>query len=125
MKRRDAHNGAPWPPPPGDRLEALAGAGLPLDHPRGAAACLRRVMEQKVERLAAKGDLEREEAEELAKIGQALSRLEGAGYDLKGAAAEVMARFAAFVSARQADPARRNWLADQVEAFFAHLEGEL
>lgn len=129
MARAKAKTGGaqrPAPPeaaPAPERLEALAQAGPGLDHPRGAAACLRRVLEQKVRRLADKGDLEPKEADELAKIGQALSRLEAAGYDLRTAAAEVMARFAAFVSARRADPEQRNWLADEIEAFFSHLEG--
>jgi hypothetical protein len=107
------------------RLAALAARGTPpAGDPRGAAARLRRVLERKVERLTAGGDLDRRQAEELAKIASALARLEGAGYDLRAAAVEVMGRFASFVARREKDPGLCLRLADLMESFLAGLEGE-
>jgi hypothetical protein len=94
-----------------------------LGDPRGAAQALRELLRARVEQVLALGQLDKDTADELAKIAAILEKLEGAGYDLKAAALEVGERLAAFAQAREADPARRAWLADLLEAFYADLAG--
>jgi hypothetical protein len=109
---------------PPEGLARLAAAQPAPDDPRGAALCLRQVLEAKVRRMAAAGDVDREQADELAKIGQALARLEGAGFDLRAAAAEVLRRLAGFALEREADRDFLQRLAGLLDAFFLHLEGQ-
>lgn len=92
--------------------------------PRGAAQTLRELLGHRVEVLVAAGTLDKEQADELAKIGGVITKLEGAGFDLKAAAVEVAERLATFALAREADEARKAWLADLLNAFFLHLQGE-
>ena len=97
-------------------------AGQRLGDPRGAAQALRELLRQRVECLLAAQSLDRAAAEELAKIGVLLDKLEGSGYDLKSAAVEVGGRLADFVTAREPDPGRKSWLADTLAAFYLHLD---
>jgi hypothetical protein len=94
-----------------------------LGDPRGAAQALRELLRSRVEQVLAAGQLDKDTADELAKIAAILEKLEGAGYDLKAAALEVGERLAAFAQAREADPGRRAWLADLLEAFYCALAG--
>jgi hypothetical protein len=109
---------------PPEALARLAAAQPAADDPRGAALCLRRVLEAKVRAIAAAGDVDRDQADELAKIGQALARLEGAGFDLRAAAAEVLRRLAGFALQRETDREFLRRLAALLDAFFLHLEGQ-
>lgn len=95
-----------------------------LGDPRGAAASLRQVLGRKVEQVLAAGQLDPAAADELAKIGATLARLEGTGYDLAAATVEVSERLAAFAATWERDPARRAWLAELLAAFFRALEQE-
>lgn len=105
-------------------LTKLAGLTPGPGDPRGAARSLRQILCQKVERLTAKGDLDREESEELAKIAASLTKLERSGFDLRAAACEIIGRLASFVSAEERQKERRAWLADVLARFLAELEGE-
>lgn len=102
------------------RASQSQGAGR-LGDPRGAAQALRQLLGQRVAQVLAAGALDRETADELAKIAAILEKLEGTGYDLKAAALEVGERLVNFAAAREADPARKAWLADLLEAFYAAL----
>jgi hypothetical protein len=93
-----------------------------LADPRGAAQALRRLLGQRVEQVLLAGSLDRDQAEELAKIGALLEKLEQGGYDLRAAAVEVGARLVDFVAGREADPERKAWLADLLDAFYLHLD---
>lgn len=99
----------------------VARARQRLGDPRGAAQALRELLGQRVEQVLALGQLDKDMADELAKIAAILEKLEGAGYDLKAAALEVGERLAAFAQAREADPGRVAWLADLLEAFYSAL----
>ncbi len=101
---------------------ALAGPDPRLGDPRRAAQALRRALAGRVDEVLAGGGLDKATAEELAKIGASLNALEKAGTDPRAAALEVMERFGDFAAQREADPARRAWLADLVAAFFQSLE---
>ncbi|MBI4798630.1 MAG: hypothetical protein HY794_07840 [Desulfarculus sp.] len=101
---------------------AAAPAASRLADPRGAAQALRRLLGQRVEAVLLAGSLDKEQAEELAKIGALLEKLEQGGYDLKAAAVEVGARLVDFVAGREADPAQKAWLADLLAAFYFHLD---
>ncbi|MGD8561231.1 MAG: hypothetical protein PVG03_01795 [Desulfarculaceae bacterium] len=92
--------------------------------PRSAARVLREVLERKVKRIAAKGDIDRDEADEVAKIGAALSKLERDGLDLKAAALEIGERQAGFAARWEADQVKRAYVADFLAAFFRDLERE-
>lgn len=93
-----------------------------LADPRGAAQALRGLLGQRVEAVLLSGSLDKEQAEELAKIGALLEKLEQGGYDLRAAAVEVGARLAQFVAGRESDPAKKAWLADLLDAFYFHLD---
>jgi len=93
--------------------------------PRSAARALRGLLARKVAELLRGGELDRQAADELAKIGRSLAELERCGYDLRLASLEVLERFGRFVQSREPDPSRREWLAGQVAEFFRHLEGEV
>lgn len=93
-----------------------------LSDPRGAAQALRRLLGQRVEAVLLAGSLDKEQAEELAKIGALLEKLEQGGYDLKAAAVEVGARLVDFVAGREADPGKKAWLADALDAFYFYLD---
>jgi hypothetical protein len=107
--------------PPESRPMPAARARARLGDPRGAAQALRELLRSRVEQVLALGQLDKDTADELNKIAAILEKLEGAGYDLKAAALEVGERLAAFAQAREADPARRAWLADLLEAFYSAL----
>lgn len=92
-----------------------------LDDPRGAAQALRGLLARRVGEVLAQGGLERDQAEELVKIGTLLEKLEQGGYDLRSAAVEVGEQLAAFVAGRETDPGRLAWLADQLDAFYFSL----
>ncbi|MFH1035265.1 MAG: hypothetical protein V1806_12220 [Pseudomonadota bacterium] len=108
-------------PPRRAKTPAPAGADRLAD-PRGAAQALRRHLGQRVEAVLLAGSLDKDQAEELAKIGALLEKLEQGGYDLKAAALEVGARLADFVAGRQVDSAHQAWLADLLDAFYLHLD---
>jgi len=95
-----------------------------LGDPRGAARCLREVLAERVQNAVATGFLDPKTADELAKIGASIARLEGTGYDLKAAAVEVGERLANFAADWEADEGKRAWLADLLDAFFRRLEEE-
>jgi hypothetical protein len=107
--------------PPAVRARSAERQGCRLGDPRGAAQALRELLRARVEQVLARGQLDKDMADELVKIAAILEKLEGAGYDLKAAALEVGERLAGFAQAREADPARRAWLADLLESFYAHL----
>jgi len=92
-----------------------------LADPRGAAQALRELLGQRVEELLAHDALDAAAADELAKIGAVVAKLEGCGYDLKAAAVEVAERLADFAAGRESDAARLAWLADLLDAFFLDL----
>jgi len=94
-----------------------------LADPRGAAATLRELMARKVEELAASGELDASQADQLAKIAAACARLEREGYDLRAAAVEVGERLAA-LAAEDGDPDKLAWLGRLLERLFARLDGE-
>ena len=112
--------------PPRRPAKARSAAGDPagrrLGDPRGAAQALRELLRRRVESLLAADHLDRDSAEELSRIGALLEKLEGSGYDLRAAAVEVGQRLVDFVAGREADQGRKAWLADQLAAFFFHLE---
>lgn len=108
--------------PPRRAKNAAAPSASRLADPRGAAQALRRLLGQRVEAVLAAGSLDKEQAEELAKIGALLEKLEQGGYDLKAAAVEVGARLVDFVAGREPDAARKAWLADVLDAFYFHLD---
>ena len=124
--RRAKVNPAPIPvPEPASPSPAGSGAapgGGRLDDPRGAAQALRMRLKQQVAAQLAAGVLDRAATEELVKIGALIEKLEGCGYDLKAAAVEVGERLVDFVAGREADPARKAWLADTLAAFFLSLD---
>ncbi len=95
-----------------------------LADPRGAAATLRELMAQKVEELAATGELDASQADQLAKIAAACARLEREGYDLRAAAVEVGERLAALAAEGGEDPDKLAWLGRLLERLFARLDGE-
>lgn len=107
---------------PSRRAKTAAASHRRLADPRGAAQALRGLLGQRVEAVLNSGGLDREQAEELAKIGALLEKLERGGYDLKAAAVEVGARLVEFVAGREADPAQKAWLADLLDAFYFHLD---
>ena len=92
-----------------------------LADPRGAAQALRGLLGQRVEQVLMDGSLSKDQAEELAKIGALLEKLEQGGYDLRAAAVEVGALLVDFVAGREADAAKKAWLADLLDAFYLHL----
>jgi hypothetical protein len=92
--------------------------------PRGAAAALRAQLGRRVEELVASDLLGPKEADELAKIAAACSRLEREGYDLRAAAVEVGERLAALAAEGQAGPQRLAWLGRLLEKLFQRLDGE-
>ena len=92
--------------------------------PRGAAAALRQLLGQRVEELISLGELTPQDADHLAKIAAACSRLEREGYDLKAAAVEVGERLAALAGEEPDSEAQRAWLGRLLEKFFARLESE-
>ncbi|MBI5522917.1 MAG: hypothetical protein HY910_09825 [Desulfarculus sp.] len=108
--------------PPRRAKNGLPPSARRLGDPRGAAQALRRLLGERVEAVLAAGSLDREQAEELAKIGALLEKLEQGGYDLKAAAVEVGARLVEFVAGREADPGKKAWLADVLDAFYFHLD---
>ncbi|MBU1275211.1 MAG: hypothetical protein KJ720_07520 [Proteobacteria bacterium] len=92
--------------------------------PRGAAAALRQLLGRRVEELMALGELSPQDADHLAKIAAACSRLEREGYDLKAAAVEVGERLAALAGAEPGQEDQRAWLGRLLEKLFARLENE-
>ncbi len=95
-----------------------------LSDPRGAAAALRQLLGQRVEELLSLGELSPQDADHLAKIAAACSRLEREGYDLKAAAVEVGERLAALAGEEPGQEAQRAWLGRLLEKLFARLESE-
>ncbi len=126
LEQAAAEAGAPL-----KRVRAWAAAGgwdarrrAWLSDPRGAAASLRQVLGHKVEAILALGDLDKGQADELAKIAAALAKLENTGYDLKAAAVEIGERLARFAAGWESAGERRAWLGDLLDAFFAALGKE-
>ena len=76
-----------------------------LGGPPGVGQALRGLLGQRVRAVVDSGALDRDQAEELAKIGALLEKLEQGGYDLKAAAVEVGGR-----------------LVDLLDAFYFHLD---
>lgn len=113
------------------RVEAWAAAGswaarrrVWLSDPRGAAAALRQLLGQRVEELISLGELSPQDADHLAKIAAACSRLEREGYDLKAAAVEVGERLAALAGEEPGHEQERAWLGGLLEKLFTRLENE-
>ena len=113
------------------RVEAWAAAGgwdarrrAWWSDPRGAAAALRQLLGRRVEELISLGELTPQDADHLAKIAAACSRLEREGYDLKAAAVEVGERLAALAGEEPDSEAQRAWLGGLLEKFFARLDTE-
>lgn len=92
--------------------------------PRGAAAALRQLLGQRVEELMSLGELSPQDADHLAKIAAACSRLEREGYDLKAAAVEVGERLAALAGEEPGHENERAWLGGLLEKLFARLDAE-
>ncbi|MCF8043743.1 MAG: hypothetical protein K9L19_12055 [Desulfarculaceae bacterium] len=92
--------------------------------PRGAAAALRQLLGRRVEELISLGELSPQDADHLAKIAAACSRLEREGYDLKAAAVEVGERLAALAGEQPDNEQERAWLGGLLEKFFARLDTE-
>ncbi|MFH1057810.1 MAG: hypothetical protein V1797_03895 [Pseudomonadota bacterium] len=124
--RRAKANPAPTPvPEPATPSPAGSGAATPggrLHDPRGAAQALRQRLEQQAAALLACDRLDRGATEDLVKLGALIEKLEGCGYDLRAAAVEVGERLVDFVAGREADAARKIWLADTLAAFFLSLD---
>lgn len=95
-----------------------------LGDPRGAAQALRALLRARVEAVLALGALDKEAADELAKIASLLEKLEASGYDLKAAAIEVGERLVARAAAQPGQAERKAWLADLLEGLYASLEQE-
>lgn len=108
--------------PPRRAKTSAPAASCRLADPRGAAQALRRLLGERVEAVLLAGSLDKEQAEELAKIGALLEKLEQGSYDLKSAAVEVGALLVDFMAGREADATRKAWLADLLDAFYFHLD---
>lgn len=121
-KSAPAPTPVPEPASPSPAGSGAAPQAARLDDPRGAAQALRARLRQQVAAQLAGDRLDREATEELVKIGGLIEKLEGSGYDLKAAAVEVGERLVDFVAGREADPARKAWLADTLAAFFLSLD---
>jgi hypothetical protein len=95
-----------------------------LGDPRGAAQALRALLRARVQAVLALGALDKEAADELAKIASLLEKLEAAGYDLKAAAIEIGERLAAIAAAQPGQEDQKAWLADLLEALYTSLDQE-
>lgn len=89
---------------------------------RSVADTLRAVLEAKVNKIVAKGDLDRAEADEIAKIAATIERLGQSTYSLRSAAVEVMRHFTAWAKGQLTDRAEAQRLAELVQNWFRELE---
>lgn len=95
-----------------------------LGGPKQAARALRELLARKVAAAIADERLDRDLADEFAKIGASLERLERCGYDLRLAALEVTERLSEQAKRLPTEPKCRAWLGQVVAALLADLEGE-
>jgi hypothetical protein len=93
-----------------------------LVSPRWLGEALRGLLREKTGRLLVKGDLKPQELEELTKILALIDKLCCQGWDLRGAALEVMDRFSEFMRSWVTDPEELKTFTGRMQEFFRRLE---
>lgn len=92
--------------------------------PRWLAEALKGVLREKTGRVLAAGDLKPQDLDELTKIVTLIDRLGHSGWDLKGAALEVMDRFSEFIRGWVKEPEEIKRFSMWLQEFFRSLEEE-
>ncbi len=95
-----------------------------LVSPRWLGEALKGLLREKTGRLLVKGELKTPELDELTKILTLIDRLCSQGFDLQGAALEVMDRFSEFMRGWVTDPEELKTFTARVQDFFRNLEND-
>jgi len=93
-----------------------------LVSPRWLGEALKGLLREKTGRLLVKGDLKPQELDELTKILALIDKLCCQGWDLRGAALEVMDRFSEFMRSWVTDPEELKTFTARMQEFFRKLE---
>jgi hypothetical protein len=95
-----------------------------LVSPRWLGEALKGLLREKTGRLLVKGELKTPELDELTKILTLIDRLCSRGFDLRGAALEVMDRFSEFLRGWVKDAEELKIFTARIQDFFRNLEND-
>jgi hypothetical protein len=95
-----------------------------LVSPRWLGEALKGLLREKTGRLLVKGELKTPELDELTKILTLIDRLCSQGFDLRGAALEVMDRFSEFLRGWVTDTEELKIFTARIQDFFRDLEND-